>query len=148
MTQKKTIPAGVRTERGSDEAATPIISYRISTSPAPLADRLERRSVLMPNGCIIWQGVTRSNGYPQIWNGERMVSAHRIAFQLAYGPIPAGLELGHLCHDFSTCLGGPTCLHRRCVNPQHLEAQTHAENSRFAGYNRRVANAARKAGWL
>jgi hypothetical protein len=35
------------------------------------------------------------------------------------------LQIDHLCHsNFSKCLGGDTCIHRRCVNPDHLEPTT------------------------
>lgn len=43
---------------------------------------------------------------------------------------PSGLELDHLCHTNSQeCTGGDTCLHRRCVNPDHLEPVTHRVNT-------------------
>ena len=45
-----------------------------------------------------------------------MVYAHRFAYELAYGPIPEGLELDHLCRNAS------------CVRPTHLEAVTHQVN--------------------
>lgn len=38
--------------------------------------------------------------------------AHRIAYMLLVGPIPAGLSLDHLCRN------------RGCVNPAHLEPVT------------------------
>lgn len=46
------------------------------------------------------------------------VRAHRLAYEMTFGPIPAGLHIDHLC---STPL---------CVNPKHLEAVTQAENNR------------------
>ena len=53
--------------------------------------------------------------------------AHRLTYQWAKGPIPAGMELDHLCRN------------RRCVNPAHLEPVTHRENVRrgagWAGVN-------------
>lgn len=42
--------------------------------------------------------------------------AHRVAYILAKGPIPAGLSIDHLCRN------------RGCVNPDHLEAVSHREN--------------------
>lgn len=43
-------------------------------------------------------------------------SAHRIAYELIVGPIPAELEIDHLCRNPG------------CVNPAHLEPVTHREN--------------------
>jgi hypothetical protein len=43
---------------------------------------------------------------------------HRKHYEQFKGPIPDGLEIDH------------TCRNTRCVNPEHLEAVTHAENLR------------------
>ena len=49
--------------------------------------------------------------------GRKMIQAHRVAYELVKGKIPAGLELDHLCRN------------RICCNPAHLEAVTGRENS-------------------
>ena len=71
-------------------------------------------------GCWLWTAgrSSRSRGYGDCWFARRMLRAHRVAFELVTGPIPDGLELDHLCRV------------RLCVNPDHLEAVTHAENVR------------------
>lgn len=78
-------------------------------------------------GCWPWTGHTGSdNGYG-IWHtredGKRKVwRAHIYSYISLVGPVPDGLTLDHLCHAVDTsCEGGPTCPHRRCVNPEHME---------------------------
>lgn len=91
-------------------------------------------TVAGPDGCVIFTGPGRGQGYGALQgaNGQR-VSAHRLAYELMVGPIPAGMDIDHQCHNRSlTCEGGPTCLHRRCVNPFHLEPATSGDNTRRA----------------
>jgi hypothetical protein len=60
------------------------------------------------------------------------ILGHRVMWELFNGPIPEDMVVDHICHSQavkdSTCLIGSNCLHRRCVNPAHLELITSAEN--------------------
>jgi hypothetical protein len=88
-------------------------------------------------GCWTWSAGEISTGYGAFHPAKNeTVLAHRYAYELAIGPIPPGLVVDHTCHGRDkTCRGGPTCRHRRCVNPAHLEAVTNEENlRRGAGY--------------
>jgi hypothetical protein len=64
--------------------------------------------------CWIWQLWTTHDGYGR-YNSKM---AHRVIWEEVNGPIPAGMQLDHLCCQPS------------CVNPDHLEVVTNAENSR------------------
>lgn len=73
-----------------------------------------------PDGCWLWTAALSHNGYGRFGNGDMIGTrqAHRIAYELVIGPIPAGLVIDHLCRN------------RRCVNPAHMEPVTTAENLR------------------
>lgn len=94
-------------------------------------ERLLSRTTQSPNGCLLYTGTLSNRGYGQISvNGSPML-AHRAMYELTVGPIPAGLALDHTCHNRDPkCMGGATCLHRRCVNVDHLEPVTKEENTR------------------
>lgn len=87
-------------------------------SGRPLIERLLERVVTDAAGCWLWTGAT-SNGYGVIGRGPRGAGAmktHRAAYELMVGPVPAGLDLDHLCRV------------RRCCNPEHLEPVTRQIN--------------------
>ena len=67
--------------------------------------------------CIAWTGAVQSGGYGSVTNGRGgTMLAHRRAWEAAHGPIPAGMTIDHLCR------------HKLCVNPDHMEVVTAAEN--------------------
>lgn len=108
--------------------------------PTSLAvQRFWQRFERLPNGCWQWTGTVRPEGYANHGN----TTAHRFAYELLRGPIPNDLVLDHICHDPTVCVGGKACLHRRCVNPDHMRLVTTAEN--LAGGRRCNWHAAAKA---
>ncbi|WP_345699172.1 hypothetical protein [Kitasatospora terrestris] len=105
-------------------ADTPVLG------PEQVLARLLPKTAAGPDGCIIWTAAT-NQGYGAIHVGRANRRAYRVAYELMVGPVPAGLQLDHLCHTRDTsCTGGPECLHRRCVNPHHLQPVTGGENAR------------------
>jgi len=81
------------------------------------AERIANFSKADPlSGCHIWQGALR-RGYGCLRCKSRWWSAHRLAWELKYGPIPDGMILRHRCNVKS------------CVNPDHLVFGTGTENA-------------------
>lgn len=85
-----------------------------------------------PAACWPWTGYVAPNGYGNTSRGRgRHDWTHRIAYEATFGPVPDGMVLDHTCHTADlSCAGGPSCRHRRCCNPAHLEAVTHLVNVR------------------
>lgn len=83
------------------------------------------------NGCWFWNVIRDGDdGYGKYWIRGRKYSAHRVSYERRNGPIPKGARVDHVCHDPKACPGGVTCPHRSCVNPDHLQLLTHADNCR------------------
>jgi len=67
-------------------------------------------------GCWLWVAGKHPSGYGLSTIDGKTTGAHRVSYTHYVGEVPNGLELDHLCRV------------RHCVNPEHLEAVTHAEN--------------------
>lgn len=65
--------------------------------------------------CIEWPNYRDANGYGRLGSGRY---AHRVVWQHHHGPIPEGMEVRHRCDN------------PPCINIEHLELGTHADNMR------------------
>lgn len=111
--------------------ARPLGSGRV-----PLGVRLRSRLVEMPSGCIEYASPRNFHGYGKISEGGRAgrdLMAHRVAWELANGPIPEGM---YVCHK---------CDNPPCCNVDHLFLGSPADNM-WDKVNKGRANAARGEG--
>jgi hypothetical protein len=70
-------------------------------------------------GCHLWSGHRDPLGYGTLMiDRSKRVPAHRAAWEVAHGPIPAGMVVMH------------TCDNPPCCNPEHLALGTRADNNR------------------
>ena len=84
------------------------------------------------NGCWWYSAVVDNKGYATTrigWPVIKGAKVHRLSWIYYKGDIPEGMVIDHLCHNPETCEGGDSCEHRRCVNPDHLQLISAAENN-------------------
>lgn len=71
-------------------------------------------------GCWLWTAAHDTKGYGKIQVGTmkepQLRSAHRVSWELAYGPIPEGMGVLHHCDN------------PPCVKPEHLFLGNHQAN--------------------
>ncbi len=77
------------------------------------AEKVSRRDA---NGCKLWLGAKTQRGYGVILLRDRKMLAHRLAWEIANGPVQDGLYVLHKCDI------------KPCVNPEHLFLGTHEDN--------------------
>jgi HNH endonuclease len=98
--------------------------------PLRVTARLLSNVTVQPSGCIVSNYSVGSHGYSQIGWHERgsrtMVLGHRAAWTAAYGAIPDGLTVDHICRN------------RKCINVDHLRLLTNLENARDNGFASRT----------
>jgi hypothetical protein len=93
-----------------------------------IIDRIEPQD----NGCWWYPAKRNHKGYAVTrigWPIIKGAKIHRLSWIYYKGDIPEGMVLDHTCHDPKTCIGGDTCEHRRCVNPNHLQLVSASENN-------------------
>ena len=81
------------------------------TAEESLAARTRREG-----DCTVWTGNLSRAGYGSLVYRGRVQPAHRVAWKIAHGDIPKGVEIDHKCHN------------RACVKLEHLREATRTQN--------------------
>ncbi len=77
--------------------------------------------------CWKWIASAQPNGSGRVWDGERLVYAHRRVYESLLFSIKPSHDLSQLCRD------------DLCCNPEHQEQLTRSETLRRGGVGERIA---------
>lgn len=96
--------------------------YRVghgNRKPKPTVEFLRQSTTVnVQTGCWEWVGRLAATGYGMLCVGRKGAGAHRVMYKLTHGDIPVGHQIRHKCDN------------RKCINPDHLETGTIADNMR------------------
>lgn len=115
------------------------VAFRIGQSTHLITDvdwdRFLSKVTVSDEGIWTWAPPLGTGGYGSLHIGGKhgpMAQAHRLAYTVLVGPIPAGMDLDHVRHNeaykLGLCNGGKECQHRREVDPAYLVPRTREEN--------------------
>lgn len=90
------------------------VTIIVGDDTARFASKVE----VSPTGCHLWRGSINRYGYGEFRLKATNRAAHRWAYEMTRGPIPDDLTVDHLCGV------------RNCVNVDHMELVSLAENVR------------------
>jgi hypothetical protein len=96
--------------------ANPNIKGRYQRRKWSARQRLDHYSASGANGCTLFTGAKDKDGYGKMRINGRDVRAHRVAWEIAYGPIPDGTLICHRCETPA------------CISLGHLFAGSHLDS--------------------
>lgn len=101
-------------------------------TPQEIAQYIAERSAPTDDGCVVWTGNVTVSGYGRTTIGGVAYRIHRLAYELHHRVQLTRAETVH-----------HVCANRLCINPDHLQVITPAENvaemMERAYYKRRIA---------
>jgi hypothetical protein len=99
---------------------------------SPIVRFMAKVKINQETGCWEWTGAHNAHGYALFGltdgGNSRCVLAHRWIQEYNHGPIPEGMTIDHLCRN------------KECVNSDHHELVTNAENARRAKVARNITH--------
>jgi hypothetical protein len=108
-------------ERVRDKRSTYLRNHHNRNKPLTEGEDYEVRDMGYQTPCHLWLKRIDDAGYGRVSRGGvTSMRAHIFNYVLKHGPVPDDFELDHLCRV------------KCCMNDDHLEVVTHAENVRRA----------------